>query len=883
MIGPYRVGTRLGAGGMATVYRATQLALDREVALKVVSPQFAADPGFRARFLREAQLSARINHPHVVTCYDAGAQDGLLYMALELVTGGDLLGLLARRGGKLDATLALTLLRDAFHGLEAVEAGGLIHRDLKPANIFLTDRGQAKLADLGLARPQSGDDRTTQAGMIMGTPAYMPPEQAQGANDLDIRADLYALGATLYHLLTGRPPFHADNPVATLMKVINEPVPDPRALNAEVSAPLAAFVQRLMAKSPNARPASAHAARTELEGLLTPAAGPTPQRTPRPNDVAVPTPARPTPTLTPRAATPSNSPVPAPSAIAKNRPTPITTPRPPSAPIGLNDAQMGALVKRIVIEKDGSKAALILAPGANFPRFLLEKILESAGIVHGLLPNALTEATRPSSVPRRIVLAKSDEPSPGVPGRSVLGERIEPLAQALVIRISEDGMSAIGYCLPNQLCPPTEVEREVKLAGLRYGLEQATLRRLVEGPAFGDGRAVVARGRAMQPILGEHFALSVDAANAEAAANLQFKPVTPGTVLAVWSPGQPGKAGMDVLGREVKPRPPEPRTPEECAGEGTELGRDRDGRMVLRATRTGCCQQQLDGAVRVVGILEIPGDLGPDHPPIDTDDLVVVRGTVKAGASITSSSDIVVMGDLEDAQINAGGSLSISGEIRSGDQELAVAGTVQAGSLGVRTVMAGEVRISGTVKNGQIQATGAIRVGRVIGGQLTAGGDVQADVVGDKDGTTTELWAGHHLTYAQQAKLAKLAERRVEAERSRLLADCRIIESEVAASDGRAQRMGAKGFARDAALATNQARLERLRQEQERLRVAAEQSRLELMRSRQMATDLGNKGDNAGARITVNVVAHEGAVMKLADLEPETLGGPRLKYRLEIR
>nr|MBA3938581.1 serine/threonine protein kinase [Planctomycetota bacterium] len=196
-IGGYRILARLGAGGMATVYRALQVGLQREVALKVVAQHLAGDADFGERFLREARAGALVNHVNVVACYDAGRADGQLYMAMELVSGGDLAQLLERKGGTLDEALALNLMRDSAAGLEAIEAAGLIHRDLKPANIFLTERGVAKLADLGLVR-FTGDDRVTQPGMVMGTPAYISPEQARGVADVDIRTDIYSLGASLY-------------------------------------------------------------------------------------------------------------------------------------------------------------------------------------------------------------------------------------------------------------------------------------------------------------------------------------------------------------------------------------------------------------------------------------------------------------------------------------------------------------------------------------------------------------------------------------------------------------------------------------------------------------------------------------------------------------
>ncbi len=870
---------------MATVYRARQEALARDVALKVVLPQFATDTIFRARFLREAQVSARINSPHVVTCYDAGESDGRLYMALELVTGGDLLQLVGRRANNLDEGLASSLLRDCLVGLEAVEAAGLVHRDLKPANIFLNDRGQAKLADLGLARVRAtGDDRTTQPGMIMGTPAYMAPEQARGSSDLDIRADLFALGATLFHLLSGDAPYQSENAIGTLMKVLNDPVPDIRQRRTDLSPGLLAVLSRLMAKDRDDRYPSVHQAWEDMDCLV---------RRQAPRHVQVPTTStsksaaptvetaqtmrvdrstvKPTPPLT---IVPSRPP----SSVAGNQPSAGGT-SPPR--LKVDPAQMAVLVKRIVIEKDGSKASLVLASGASFPRFLLDQILEAAGIVFGINPNTVAEATRPTQIPRKIVLAKGQDPTPGLPGTSVKGERIPALDQNLLVRVADDGMTAWAYLRPGTLATRPEVEAEVRHQRLCYGLDPLVLKRLVDGPAPADGRLMVAKGRPVLQVVPEHFEVAADA-EALVARSLQLRPVQPGAVIATWATGRPGKAGMDVYGREVAPRKPQEPSPEDSTGEGTELGRDQDGNLVLRATRSGCCQQQHDLCVRVIGMMEIAGDVGRDSPPIDTDDLVVVRGNVKAGASITSSADVVIMGDLTDAKINAGGSLEVAGIIRGGDQELAVAGTIMAQGLEVQEVVAGSVKISGEARGCRILATGTIDCARVIGGSLTAGADISCDSIGDRDGTTTEVWAGHHLHFAKHAKLLKLEERRIEAERGRLVNDAKQVRAEMDDEEARQSRHAGARFVNQSLLKDRRERLERLIATHDLAIKRTEVARGELVRQRQMANDLTAKGDNAQASLKVRVVAHAGAVLKVADMEPEVLSSPRLKFTLDL-
>jgi serine/threonine protein kinase len=243
-VGGFRIVSKLGQGGMGAVYKAIQLSMEREVALKVIAPEFAQDKAAAERFLREALAAGRVSHPNVVSCYDAGQDGGILYLAMELVTGGDVEQLSRAQGGKLPESRALEIIRDAARGLQALHEAGLIHRDIKPTNIFLSDRGEAKLADLGLARSQAGDDRMTQAG----TPAFMSPEQANGDDDLDIRSDIYSLGATLFALVTGQAPYRGGSPWAVLASVIKDPFPDPRAVAPAVTDPVAAVILKACAK-----------------------------------------------------------------------------------------------------------------------------------------------------------------------------------------------------------------------------------------------------------------------------------------------------------------------------------------------------------------------------------------------------------------------------------------------------------------------------------------------------------------------------------------------------------------------------------------------------------------------------------------------------------
>jgi formylglycine-generating enzyme required for sulfatase activity len=247
VVAGYRRVRLLGAGGMGLVYEAVHERLGRRAALKVLRPTVAELEDFKLRFLRESKAMAAVSHPNVVSIYDAGEADGVLYMALEYVPGGDLAKRLARRG-VLAVPEALDLMIQCARGLGAIHAAGLVHRDIKPQNIFVDRDGVAKIGDLGLARSASGSDRMTMTGTSWGTPAYMSPEQIRGVADLDIRSDLYALGATLYLLVCGAEAFAGPTAFVVTNQVLTSPVPDPRSRNQLVPAEVAAITRKAMAK-----------------------------------------------------------------------------------------------------------------------------------------------------------------------------------------------------------------------------------------------------------------------------------------------------------------------------------------------------------------------------------------------------------------------------------------------------------------------------------------------------------------------------------------------------------------------------------------------------------------------------------------------------------
>lgn len=252
-IGGFEIVRLLGRGGMGEVYLARQLAMDREVALKILSAEFSAHPGARDRFLKEVHVSARLEHPHIVTAHDAGEDEGICFMAMSYVPGKTLAALL-QPGVVMTEREALSMTRKLATALDhAWACFQIIHRDIKPANILFDAQGEPKLADMGLSKSLAETEALTMSGAIMGTPNYMSPEQAEGADDLDFRADMYSLGATLYHAVTGEMPFQGSSIMAVLRKQAVETLPDPREFNPELSEHCVDLLQIMLAKNPGDR------------------------------------------------------------------------------------------------------------------------------------------------------------------------------------------------------------------------------------------------------------------------------------------------------------------------------------------------------------------------------------------------------------------------------------------------------------------------------------------------------------------------------------------------------------------------------------------------------------------------------------------------------
>ena len=260
----YEVHKRIGRGGMADVFSARDLLLDRQVAMKVLFPEFAVDENFVERFRREAQSAANLSHPNIVNVYDWGKFEGTYFIAMEEVQGRTLADVL-KTNKQLTAKQAAEIASEVAAALGFAHDGGLAHRDIKPANILIGSNGQVKVADFGIARAMNAptEDNLTQVGSVMGTATYFSPEQAQGAQP-DPRSDLYSLGIVMYEMVSGKPPFTGENPVSIAYKQVHD-APQPLVqLIADVPRPFEAIVAKLLAKDPKLRYPSASALRDDL-------------------------------------------------------------------------------------------------------------------------------------------------------------------------------------------------------------------------------------------------------------------------------------------------------------------------------------------------------------------------------------------------------------------------------------------------------------------------------------------------------------------------------------------------------------------------------------------------------------------------------------------
>ena len=252
--GQYKLLKKLGEGGMGAVYLAEDTNAGRQVAIKLLPKKYAGDSDFLTRFRREARAAGQLNHVNIVGAHTVGEELGYHYLVMEYVEGEPLDKML-KRGGALPWDKALEIVMQVARGLKHAHEHGIIHRDIKPGNIIVTPKGVAKILDLGLSKTIGGDEHTfhTQTGVALGTPHYISPEQARGDKNIDGRTDIYSLGATFYHLVTGKTPFEGSTAAVIMLKHLNEQLTNPQDIVEDLPDGVAHVIMKMMAKEPDDR------------------------------------------------------------------------------------------------------------------------------------------------------------------------------------------------------------------------------------------------------------------------------------------------------------------------------------------------------------------------------------------------------------------------------------------------------------------------------------------------------------------------------------------------------------------------------------------------------------------------------------------------------
>ncbi len=264
-VGPYNITAFIGQGGMATIFKAHQLTLDRDVALKVIHPVLNQDRSFLIRLDREAAIVAKLNHPNIVPVYDYGECEGAHYLVMRYIQGKTLKTIMQE--GRLETERILPIAHAIGDALAYAHAHGVLHRDVKPSNIMLDDEGGIYLTDFGLARLSASGESTLSRDMMIGSPQYVSPEQAM-SEPIDERSDIYSFGIVLYEMFTGRVPFSEDTPYATVMAQINDPIPPPRSVSSLVPPAVEMVLDKALAKVPSQRYSSVSEMVTALENAV---------------------------------------------------------------------------------------------------------------------------------------------------------------------------------------------------------------------------------------------------------------------------------------------------------------------------------------------------------------------------------------------------------------------------------------------------------------------------------------------------------------------------------------------------------------------------------------------------------------------------------------
>jgi uncharacterized protein (DUF342 family) len=549
----------------------------------------------------------------------------------------------------------------------------------------------------------------------------------------------------------------------------------------------------------------------------------------------------------------------------------------------IDEAMLAIVAKLVVVNKDQLTASINLAPGTCFPRHLLSKVIERAGVRYGLIEANIILATRLSNEVRRLTIARGDPPRPGKPGRNVYGNETVPLIQAAQVEIRKDGMEAVIHSVPDEAVDLDTLNKAVQDAGIRIALIPGALERISRGETEAHGCTVIARGehaiqaRRSQYQPSDKQYREEDEAQ-EVLSKLGQSPITldslrmvgNGESIAVWRQGTYPKDGYNVYGQTIPAEKIDQPTPAGLAGEGTELHRNKRLLVYLRAKRDGAMQILDDGTIRVIAVRQVHGDFEATDEEVDTDDLMVIHGDVADGIVIHTAGGLVVYGNLGDAEVQTGGNIEVHGDILPGSRPVQCAGSLQAANIQGRQLMAGEVTVANHVDGSEITATGEVTIGSIAGGRVVAAGNITVkEDIGDDAETPTELWAGHHVGHAIKRDLAILEEKKLRSERTHMLSERNDLREMIENISRTQYRFSVGGWMGKDYLLQLKDRVSRVKLRGSAIDNSLESVRHVIVDQVEESEQLDQLSDNTRAYIRAKTV-HGGVTLKLADAESRT-------------
>lgn len=418
---------------------------------------------------------------------------------------------------------------------------------------------------------------------------------------------------------------------------------------------------------------------------------------------------------------------------------------------GVPETHVRAVARLVRVDDGGVRAVVLVPAGVGIPAPVLEQVLHEHGIIQGVQREAVLQAGAATPNRRELVVAVGVPPSVSAAGVDVHGQPLAVVPARPELEITNDGMEAAIAGLPGHQLDRRYLKQLIDDRSLQRGFDRAALDALLSRPLPGCGRVVLARGQQPRPRRPAGFYLDGSRHNQAALAH-----VAAGDRLAVWQAGDPGRDGWDVFGRRRSAPGQQVREPADYVGVGCELQGGGAQALSLIARVDGVCYQRTDGQIHVVHAYEHDGDLTAVDGALATNEVVVVHGDVADGCKVTTTSDLVVQGDVHNAAICAGGEVQVLGAITPGSQSIEAAGAIVCEHARERRITAGAVTIHHLADNCEVVASGDVSVGRAVGGRLTAGGSLILGNAGDADGTVTELWAGGDCDPAVVRRLHKL-------------------------------------------------------------------------------------------------------------------------------